>query len=423
MTKADGIRLSSSLVLALLLWGWVTTSQDPEFEREFLNVEISIQELPGELQVISSLPTASVTLSGPRSVIEEISPPQVMAHLELNEITTPGDFNVEVVISYPDGVWEHDISPERVPIEVEGTVTDQFRLSYELQGEPDAAVQIDNVEMEMSEVTVRGPASAVERVEEVILPIELGDRSRDFTDAIAPVALGAEGQQIPEVEISPDSVQATVQVISRGKNVAVITQLVGEPAQGYEIVDRQIIPNTVLVDGPEDLLNELVALQTEPVDVNELTTTTRRTAQLVGIPDGIRVIEPAGGTVDVVIQVRERGVRQQLPSQRVVVTNLGPNLSAAVNPDDIAINVVASEEALSQLTGSVIEVQVDAAGLGPGTYTLRPKVVLPPNAQWLSTTPEVVTVTISSVNTATPAASPTAMAPPSSPVPRDENDQ
>ncbi|MGH2562364.1 MAG: CdaR family protein [Thermomicrobiales bacterium] len=417
VTKTDGIRLASSLVLALLLWGWVTTAQDPDIDREFPNVEITVEDLPGELQLISSLPTASVTLTGPRSVINGISQTQVTAHLELNEITAPDVYNVPVIVSYPEGVWDHTVSPERVPIEVEQTVTDQFGLSYQQQGEPDASVQIDEVDMEVSEVTVRGPASAVDRVSQVILPIELGDRSREFTDDFAPMALDVEGQHIPEVEIAPERVQATVQVTTRGKNVAVITQLVGEPAQGYEIVDRQIIPITVLVDGPEDVLAELVAIQTEPVDVADLTTTTRRSARLVGIPEGIRVIEPANGAVDVVIQIRQRGVRQQLPSQRVVVTNLGPNLAADVSPGDVAINVVASEEALSQLPASVIEVQVDAAGLGPGTYTLRPKVVLPPNAQWLSTEPDVVTLTIRSVEPATPPASPSPASPVSSPVP------
>lgn len=418
VTKADGIRLASSLVLALLLWGWVTTSQDPELARRFTNVEITTEELPGELQVISSLPVATVTLTGPTSVIEEISSSQVMAHLDLDDVTEPGAYRVPVIVSAPDGVWEHEVSPDRVSIEVEQTVGRQFALGYEQQGEPDAAVRITGVDMEVSEVTVRGPTSYVERVADVVLPVDLGDRTGDFTAIFEPIALDADGELIPEVDVSPNAIEASVRITSRGKNVAVIAQLIGEPAQGYEIVDRQIIPTTILIDGPDEALDELVAIQTEPVDINGVTATTSRSARLVGIPEGVRVIEPADGMVDVVVQVRQRGIRQQLPGQQVTVTNLASGLTADVTPDRVAISVVASEETLAQLPGADIEVQVDAAGLGPGTYSLQPKVALPPNAQWLSVEPDTVTVTITEAPASTPVASPPSAATPrGSPVP------
>jgi hypothetical protein len=74
------------------------------------------------------------------------------------------------------------------------------------------------------------------------------------------------------------------------------------------------------------------------------------------------------------------------------------------------VTVIGNEDELDQLTPDQLRVLVDAAGLGPGTYQLRPTVVLPPNMEWTAVDPAMVSVTISeeqaSAAGATPRATP-----------------
>ncbi|HET8521834.1 MAG TPA: CdaR family protein [Thermomicrobiales bacterium] len=406
VSKTDGIRLLSSLVLALLLWGWVTTSQDPERTKSFGNITIQAEQLNGDLEVsMSSLPTALVTLRGPQSVVDDVVANQITAHLNLSNIHDPGTYTVPVNVSVPDGIWSHSVIPNQLSIEVERTMTKQFHLDVQLQGtgsNPSRQVHVEP--KNASEVTLRGPESDVKRVDKVVLRVDATNQTRSYTAEFTPVAIDSTGQEIPEVAIAPSTVTATVDISARGKSVAVITQLVGDPAQGYEVVDRQVIPSTVLVDGPQDSLNDLIAIQTEPIDITGVSGNIRRHVRLTGIPNGIQLIDPSDGFVDVVVQVRQRGVQQPLPGQSVTIENLGPGLTADVGPNEIVVNVVAPQDVLAQLPGSTIEVQVDAKGLGPGTYTVRPKVLLPPNVQWISTDPQTVTLTIEATAAATPAA-------------------
>jgi YbbR domain-containing protein len=405
--RADVIRLASSVVLALLLWGWVTSSQDPERERTIPNVGIGVGSLPGNLQVVTSLPTANVTLRGPRSVVSGVNASQIRADLDLDDVGGAGEYTVPVRINGPEGIWEYDVTPRQLSILIEETKTEQVRITTTIEGQSNDAVRA-RANPEVSEATVSGPMSAVDRVDSVVLPVDLGNQVRNFEASITPVALDADGQSIPEVMISPNPIQVSVEVSARGKSVAVIPQLVGEPAQGYEVVDRQTVPPTVLVDGPEELLNDLVAVQTEPVDISGVTATASRRTRLIGIPEGIRLLEPQDGFVDVVVAIRQRGVRQPLPGQTVTIVNLQPGLSAEVSPREIVIQVVAPEAVVTDLPGSEVEVQIDVSGLGPGTYTLAPKVVLPPNVQWISTDPQTVVVTIQEGPSATPAGTPVA---------------
>jgi YbbR domain-containing protein len=394
MTTATLIRLVSSIVLAFILWGFVTASEDPEREREYSNVTIEVAGLPDDLQVVGSLPNATVTLTAPESVIDEIQSDEVGAELNVEHIDGPGTYSVPVLVIEPDDIWESSVVPSRLSVVIEQTIVKQFPIEYEQSGQSDDSKQINSVTPEVSEVTVRGPSSIVDRVARVVLPIDITEETGTYEADFSPVAQDADGQAIPEVEISPETVRASVEVTARGKSVAVITQLQGEPAQGYEVVDRTINPSTVLVDGPQGSLDDLVAVSTEPIDVSGATSTVSKRVRIVGLPEGVDVIEPADGTVVAVVQIRQRGVTQPLPGQHIEFVNVGPGLTVEANPAEVSVTVVASQEQLADLTAETISVQIDVGGLGTGVYTLEPEVILPPNMQYNSTDPVTVTVTI-----------------------------
>lgn len=418
VSSTEALRLVSSLVLAFLLWAWVTASNDPQASRTFTGVAIAAEGLPDGLEIVDALPTAEVRVEGPESVVGEISAADIAVSLDLRDIEEPGEREVRVVADTPEGVWDTGVSPSRLRITVEETISRQLPLEIERDDTAGGTRRLGQVAPEVSEVTVRGLRRQVERVDRVVLPVEIGDANDDFSSEFAPVALDAEGQPIPEVEIAPARVATRVEVETRGKSVAVLTQLVGEPAEGYEVVDRTLNPATVLIDGPAEVLAQVIAVSTEPIDVSGVTTTVSRSARLIDLPPGVRILEPASGIVDVVVQVRQRGVRQPLPGQPVQVTNLAAGLTATVNPPELVVVVVAAENVLSGITSGDLAVIVDAQGLGPGRYTLRPRIVLPSGVQWTTTEPETVTVTIQPA-AATPSADPdtaTALPPQATPI-------
>jgi YbbR domain-containing protein len=286
------------------------------------------------------------------------------------------------------------VNPTRLPIRVEESVTELFVVQTEITGNLDATRQVNATVADTSELTVVGPRSSVDRVARVIVPIQIENQTRDFTTSVAPQAVDEQGKPIPEVSISPDTVTVNVSIDARGKRVAVLTQLEGSPAQGYEVVDRTINPATVLVDGPDALVDSLISVSTEPIDISGASATLTRRVEIVGLPEGVNVIDPSDQAVDVVIQIRQLGVRQPLPAQTITVVGLSEGLAIEVSPDAVAVTVVAPESMLGSLTTSDLAVQVNVTGLGPGTYSLEPVVALPPGVTWVSSDPGSVTVHI-----------------------------
>ena len=254
--------------------------------------------------------------------------------------------------------------------------------------------RVGTVRPSASEVVVSGPESSVGQVAAVELPVDIANRTANFETVFTPRAVDAGGQEIGGVTLNPTTISAEVQIAARGRQLAVVTQITGAPASGFEVVDRAINPITVLVDGPPETIESLITVSTLPVDVTGARTDVTQRVRLVDLPPEVNLLEPSSGFVDVVIQIRPRGVQQSLPEQPVIVLNVDPGMEAEVTPGLVIVNVEASEQQLLDLEPGSLQVVVDAQGLGPGTYSLAPSVVVPPTLEWLSVVPETVTVTL-----------------------------
>src|SRR5215212_1942891 len=143
ITRADVIRVGASLILAVLLWGWVTDAQDPEITRQFPNVAVEVGELPSPLQIVGSIPDVTILVTGPRSVISELIPADVSAELDVDEVESAGDYTLDIEAHAPSGVWETEVNPSRLPIAVEESVTQQFVIEAEIIGTFDSTRQIE----------------------------------------------------------------------------------------------------------------------------------------------------------------------------------------------------------------------------------------------------------------------------------------
>ncbi|MFN8661206.1 MAG: CdaR family protein [Thermomicrobiales bacterium] len=387
-------RAIASLALAFLLWAWVTTQRDPPETRVFADLTLADPTLPEPLQIAGELPTVTIEVLGPRSVMDRVSRAGLRPVLDVSQVTEPGTYNAQVDVDLPAAARVTNITPSRVALVVDETASRTMHLDVQPAPLEDPTRRVGEIEPAVSEVTVSGPRRLVDNVARVILPVDIGDRTDDFTVDFVPVALDAAGQPIPEVNILPSRVSTAVEVDQRGRSVPVLVQTIGNPAQGYEIVGSVANPATVLLDGPDEALANILSVVTAPIDIEGATDTVNVRTALQALPEGVRVVNPPDGSVVGVIQIRRRGVTQLLSDLPVTVTNVPDGFTATVEPASVGVVVFASEDTMASLSGSDMSTSVSAAGLGAGRHQLRPNVTVPPEVQWLRTEPEVVVVTL-----------------------------
>ena len=399
LTKDNLWRLGASLVLALVLWGWVNTIEDPSAKRTFSDLQITVKDLAPELTITTPIPRVAVQLEAPRSVMIPITASLVTPFVDLSNITGPGDYDVPIKVNEIDEIWHSNVTPETLHITVERLVTTNFPLTWqEAENEGATLRVINDVVPTVSSVAVTGAESVVARINKVVLPITLDNQLRTFVGSFTPQALDTSNGVIANVTINPSPITATVQLTTRGKSVAVLPQVIGRPAEGYQSDTYVVNPATVVVDGPAEVLDTIMFVQTEPVDIQNADGTVQKRVSMTGLPAGVTVIEPSSGEVDVVVPITQIGVRQDLPGQRVQGVNLGQGLGSTILPTEITVTVIGPDAALSSLGAGDISAQVDLTGLGPGTYTLEPQVRVPQGVTWVASNPTSVTVTISNAS-------------------------
>jgi YbbR domain-containing protein len=406
------VRFGLSLALAILLWGWVTQLQDPFTEESFLEVPIETPELPDNLQIVTTLPTATVEIQGAESRVSPVNRSDINAFIDTSDISEPGTFQVDVVAEAP-GISSISVEPEELTIQIDQRISEVFPLTAtNSDPEGDSSSTIQDSEPSVSQVTVTGPECAVERVSQVILPVTIDQQTQDFDAAFEPQALDANGQRISEVEILPNLILTHVMVETRGKQVAVIPAVTGVPAEGYTVQQRRAIPDTIIVDGPPEALDDLLFINTEPVDVSDATESISTRVGLADLPDGVTIVEPQNGTVEVRVAIEDTtSSSQPLNDLPVQVVGLGNGLVAQVEPDAVSIQVSAPVGVLQSMRPEDIGVYVDVTGLGPGAYQLVPVVTVPQGAMWIGSEPGTVRVIIVEATSASPASD----APPPSP--------
>lgn len=409
-TRSQALRFGISFALAVLIWGWVTDLQDPFRAREIANVPVEIGDLPDTLQIVSTLPDAIVTLRGAESRVQTVDGPALTVEADTAGITEPGTYLVSLEVEVDD-VSDHSVEPREVTIQVDAKVSEIFTLTVSFIDTMDQSRAIGSVVPVVSQVTVTGPTSAVDRIVEVILPVTIEQQSQSYDEAYVPYAVDETEQRVTEVDILPASVMTYVEVQTRGKAVSVIPAISGVPAEGYSVQQRRALPDTIVVDGPLEILNDLLFVNTEPVDVADSTQSISTRVGLADLPEGVTILEPASGSVEVRVAIEDTTASSQtLSNLPVDWIGLEDGLTASVDPESVSLQVSAPLDILQAMTSEDIGIFVNVTGLGPGTYRLVPEVTVPQGATWLGGDSAEILVTIeesleSSPEAATPGAS------------------
>ena len=92
-----------SLVLAVLLWVWVTNLEDPEMSRRFTQLPVQVVQRQPDLIVLDQdkLPGVTVEVRGPRSVVQNLNPEDLHPEVDLSGVTSPGTQEVPVRVRAP----------------------------------------------------------------------------------------------------------------------------------------------------------------------------------------------------------------------------------------------------------------------------------------------------------------------------------
>lgn len=241
----------------------------------------------------------------------------------------------------------------------------------------DSKLSISNVTIDKSDIIVKGAEHTLEEVATVKALVDIGKLIEPEVGVITLedvplVAYDSEGKVI-DVEMVPNKVTATINIVSPSKEVPIKVFPKGEVEFGKAISSLTSSVNKVTVYGDEKTLENLEYIPVE-VDVTNLKSN-KKYDVVITSPSGIRYISEKSTTISVSLGEE---TSMEVSDVMIETINLDSNYKAvAIGENSVKTSVVikGTKEVLENFDTSTISAVVDLSKYGEGDYEVPVTVV------------------------------------------------
>lgn len=376
-----------SVVIACGLWAYVVTNVTVTDSTSLHDVPVVFQNegaLTGRNLMLTGGTSQTVTLNitGTRSEILKLRPDNISVVVDLSRIYDAGRQSVQYTVNYPadvaSGDFEYTADKSRITLTVEEYVTKDVDVFFNYTGQVAEGymVDYDAIQVDNRKVKVSGPASVVDQIAQAKFTISLDGLTDTLDQDFEYILCNAEGDpvEVPNVEyVQTDVEQIHVNLsVQRYKEIALKLNVISGGGATEETSSIYLDTETILVSGPDEILENLEYLEIGEVDLAQI----KETAKLsfpVTMPEG--VINRTGvETVNATISF------PALTTKAFTITTIHPvNIPAdtegVVVTKQISVTVRGPRSIVQRMQASDLTVTVDFAGMTVGTTVTQQPIV------------------------------------------------
>lgn len=398
--------LLTAFLLALVIWGSAVTASNPNEEREF-SIPLQIQDQPEDIVIVDPVPDrVSVTLLAPQSVLEQIDRDNSLrAGISLEDLQA-GTYRIPISVDLPDQarpVRIMEVNPSQLELSLDNLVTRSLVISKEISGSPAIGYKAGPADWGRDTVQIIGRETKVTEVVRVEAVLDISDSDENISSVVPLVPLNRAGEVVEDVQLRPEEISVTQEIILQGgyRNVAVNVVTEGSVEPGYRFTSITPAPPTVMVfsEDPQQVEELPGYVNTRPLNLNGVDDYLETLLEL-DLPQGVTVV----GDSTILVQVNVTAMETTMTVSREIETiGLLPGLAAEVAPRQISVRLSGPVPTLDNLTLRDVRVVADLTSLEEGVHTVTPTVeILPNDIAVEDVSPQTVEVTILPGSTPTP---------------------
>ncbi len=399
-----------SIVLAVVVWVVAVNDVDPGQEGTFTAIPIVFVSQPPETVVYdASAAAVDVTLSAPGTTLAALSARVISATVDLSA-TTSGDGLYRVNVGVPESLRRTvrvvRIEPASINVKVEPRRSLQIPVEVNLVGEPPVGYRVGRIVTQPATVTVTGPESWVSQVAHAAGEFSVQNASAPLSQTLTLKPVDAEGLNVPNVKLEPErtALHVNIEQLVGFANLAVKVELTGTQASGYRLIEVNVAPPNVTVQGTPAALDALPGfVETEPIDITGAQADVDKEVPL-DLPPEVALV----GQQSVRVSVKIEAIVSSLTiSSQPVAFGLQAGLAARVAPESVDVILEGALPVLDTIDlERDVRVILDLSGLGIGTHQIEPRVETPPGIVARNILPPTVQVIIERAPRGTPTPSP-----------------
>jgi YbbR domain-containing protein len=292
----------------------------------------------------------------------------------------------KVKLTYTKSVssLSYKLNPSYVTVTIKDKISSLETVSYELLNlnKLNSKLSVESVELSKSEVVVKGSKDILNEIASVKALVDLNNN--DFKDAgtyeienVPLVAYDSKGKIIEEVEIVPNSLNATVKLDTYSVTVPLSVQTTGKLVTGKAISKIQVNNSdmyAIEIYGDKDSISQIKSV---PVTVNvagQGANDSKSYTVSLSKPQGVKYMSADTAVINLSFG-EEKQKTIEISAENVTPKNLGNGLAVnATNKENISVQVKGVQSVIDTVKPEDISAYIDLSKYTTGDHDVEVKI-------------------------------------------------
>jgi YbbR domain-containing protein len=391
------MNLIISLLLSVALWIYVVGEVNPETTKKYdgIKIEFTNEESLAQNGLALLDPgvlTVDVTVEGKRSAVNGVKEEDIGVTADLTG-RQKGKNSIHLEVKLPEGLKLKNISSENIDVTIENRISEEKPVKVSFKGKLADNTEPGEAKVNPDRVIVSGAESAVKSVSHVKAQVSVKDFKDDrLSVETKAMPVNRKGIVVRYLTLSSDSIKVKASLMQT-KEVSLKVNVTGEIKEPYQLVSLDI-PETVVIKGAEEDLENISVIKAEDIYIGDITKTSVIPLDLK-MPSGLEVASESKGLS---VKVTIKGLSSEsfdYKSEDIEVKGLKTGVSVSFEKIGIKVTARGTEDVVSGLSGDDFVISVNLSELETGTHKVKLKITYTKELSSVSVSPREIQATIS----------------------------
>lgn len=369
------------LLLSLGLWFYITNVENPVRTSELKNIPVELintDYIANSKFALSENQqfTVDLKLEGPSSDVIKAKKEdfKIVADMSAYALKS-GENTIPVqIVNYPENVNIKNNGFLGIKVKLEDLIKKELPVKSKVNLQYKQNIHEKDQTISPANVNVSGPKSSIDKIYEAVITGEEKDINSNIQKSYDIKFLDASGNEIKGIQTDHDKAQLTV-TITNGKNVPITLKTIGTLPDGYFLDGSELSRNTVNITGSIEDLDKIKSIETQPVDISNITSTKEINTKL-NLPENVSV-QQGDDDVRVKINIRHDASITKTITANVQYTGLSDTLTIEESTSTVNVTLSGAKSMLDNITASNIHVAMDLSNVtNEGTFEYTPTVTI-----------------------------------------------
>lgn len=284
--------ISLSIIVAFVFWLVISLDQNPERERSFSSVPITVstqgtilaEQGIDAVDKDSILQSASVTVSGPNYIVSSLKTDDIRIYADLSGVSKPGSYTISLTAvknTSKTGFSIIEVNPETIQVDFDYFDTKKFDIVARVDGVTTSdglisdPAKVTNVDQQSIEI--RGPRAEIEKIGSVVAYYkgnETLSTTKTFEGTIIIYDKSGNQLDIKKYELPYETVDISVPVFKeKVLNIVPTFSNVENSLVSDYLINNNIVTlseTKVTVFGQPDKIDSLQKVELSPIDISSV---------------------------------------------------------------------------------------------------------------------------------------------------------